>query len=106
MALVKSLLLDSGISLPEAYFKIQNVNVTLPADETKFAEIRVYIYKDAIARQELRSAILTLSYVVSGTDYFTYFDYSTLNELDVNIVSQAYLYLKGLAFYNDAIDML
>jgi len=102
MALQQSLNLSNGISLESAYIRIYNIELLL--NDVKSIKISVTIHKDKSAYDLSKPEVLILSHTCSSTDYNIYFEESILNELNKNIISQSYEYLKNI-IYTTAIDV-
>ena len=100
MALEKEILLDSGILLPNAYIKIDVINM----NHTRWCDIKVNIYKDQASRDdELQPAVNLMHRCID--DYYTYYNLDKLSEEGINTVSQSYEWLKTLDYYANAIDV-
>jgi hypothetical protein len=100
MGLQKDLTLDNGIHLPEAYIRIISCNYICDYH----ASIKVSIYKDYNAYQDGKTSITTLTHVCTD-EFDLYFNLTTLNQQNVNIISQSYKWLKTLKFYKDASEV-
>lgn len=100
MALINGITLDSGITLPNAYIKIEIINMM----NTRWCDISVNIYKDQAARDDELSPVASLVHRCID-DYYEYFNLNKLNELDVNVVSQSYEWLKTLDYYVGSQDI-
>lgn len=102
MGLQKNITLDTGINLPESYMKISSVNYI----NGYHTVISVNIYKDKTARLDGKPEIVKFKHsCVEIEEFNTYFSLDVLNQVDVNILSQSYIWLKTLPFYTDAIDV-
>jgi hypothetical protein len=101
MGLQKNITLDNGINLPEAYMKITSMNIIYKSTVT----ITVNIYKDFDARQANKPSVVAFQHTCRDGDYFTYFVENVLLAAGVSDLSQAYLWLKTLPFYDSAIDI-
>lgn len=99
MAITKDITLASGVELPNAYIKIQVLNMTTDTS----VDVSVDIFKDQSAREDNKIPVVTLRHLCSNT-YDTYFAYDILNQLDINVISQGYEFLKSLPFYEGAVD--
>lgn len=106
MAIQKSLELESGIILPEAYIRIDTFNYISRVNENSRVELSILVYKDLLSRQMNKPEVITLTQVCTGDDFNTYFDLTVLEQPGVNILSQAYNWLKTLDFFKDAIDVI
>jgi len=102
MALQQSLNLSNGISLESAYIRIYNIELLL--NDVNTIKISVTIHKDKSSYDAQKPEVLILSHTCSSSDYNTYFLESILNELNKNIISQSYEYLKDI-IYTTAIDV-
>lgn len=65
MALVKNLALDTGIECPSAYIKVGEVSLSFMQ---KVAQISIYTYKDAIARQQNKSPLSREDIVIANNN--------------------------------------
>lgn len=101
MALVKNEELVTGISLTEGYYRVTAVD--LKAD--KRAEITVSVYKDANVRKAGKLMIEDRVYVVSKTEFDTFFDVMVLDQVGNNPYKVAYEYLKTLPEFSTALNM-
>lgn len=102
MGLQKNITLDNGINLPEAYMKISSCTYI----NGYHTVINVNVYKDKTSRVNNKPEIIKFKHsCVEISDFNQYFSLDVLNELDKNIISQSYLWLKTLSFYSDAIDV-
>lgn len=101
MGLQKDITLDNGINIPEAYMKISSMNIIYKSTIT----ISVNIYKDFAARQADKPCVVVFQHTCRDADYYTYFAENVLLAANVSDLSQAYLWLKTLPFYNSAIDI-
>jgi len=106
MALTKQITLNSGVTLPEAYIKISEISFFNSINLNSYILIRVCIFNSKADRDVKRPEVIQLSYKVTGDDFTQYFDLNVLKQLDKNIVSQGYEYLKTMAFYSDATDVI
>jgi len=118
MALQKSIVLDSGVTLPNGYIKISGINLTYNdsvvilietyMDQQSFLDGKKPVsnsYKTCVDHKEgvVQNGKMTF---VWKNDYTDYFDLSLLNQIDNNVIKQGYIYLKTLSDYADAIDIL
>lgn len=106
MAISKSITLESGIELPNAYIRIDSFNYVNRVNEAPRVELLICIYKDEEARQRNKPEVVCLTALCSGDDFYTYFDLTVLEQLNISMISQAYLWLKTKDFYKDAVDIL
>lgn len=106
MALIKYILLDSGITLPEAYVKIVNVEYSNKVGEPPFAQIKLNIYKDQQARVDERPEVITMEFRCSGNDFDNYLSLSVLDEVDKNLISQCYSWLKTTKLFSGSTDVV
>jgi len=102
MALIKNLTLDNGINLPQAYIKIISCNYI----NGYHVVINVAIYKDKDAR--INKKLEVVKFVHNCTtveEYDEFFSLDVLNQENVNIISQSYLWLKEkISFYSESTD--
>ena len=102
MALQKNITLDNGINIPEAYIKISSCTYI----NGYHCVITINVYLNETARIDNKPEIVKFKHSCSNIEEFEqYFSFEVLNQLDVNIMSQSYLWLKTLNFYSDAIDI-
>ena len=99
MALQKNITLDNGINLPKAYIRIISINFITNAHIV----INVGVYKNKTSRNDKKPEVIKFKHICTN-EYNNYFDLNILNQENVNIVSQSYLWLKTLPFYSDTID--
>jgi len=99
MGLQKSITMDTGIELPEAYIKIVSCEYVVDSN----AIIKVNIYKDYSAYQDGLKEVATFNHNCIG-DFNNYFGIDVLNTENINIISQGYEWLKTLDLYKDAVD--
>jgi hypothetical protein len=122
MALQKNFDLPTGINLPEAYIRISTLGMDLDPSRRKAVSITVQVFADKECRDELKLPVASLAYGCSepeiavdpetgleieptDTTYADYFSTSALSVDGVNIISNAYAFLKGTqALFNDAMD--
>jgi hypothetical protein len=102
MALQQSLTLNNGIILEFSYIRIYNIELNI--SNVKTIKISVTVHKDEASFNDSKPEVLTLSHSCSSSDYEEYFSEIILNQLDKNIISQSYQYLKDL-IYTTAIDV-
>lgn len=100
MALTKNLTLSSGINLPNGYIKIKSVTIINGVK----AEIKVDIYKDQPARNDNKTPVASFSHLCVN-EYYDYYHLDILNQVNINVISQSYEYLKTLPFYSDATNV-
>ena len=101
MALIKNIILDSGIELPEAYIKI--ISVTYIAGY--HVVVHLAIFKDKDARLTDKAEILKNKHnCITIAEFEQFFSIDVLNQENKNILSQAYEWLKTLPIYQDVID--
>jgi len=117
MALQKSMVLDSGITLPNSYTVIKGISLIYG----ERVSISVATYQDRSSFIASKKPVFTSSYICSNHtekipqdgvmvtvwvyDYDEYFGLSVLNQLNHNVIHQGYAYLKTLDDYIDAIDI-
>ncbi len=101
MGLQKSLTLSSGITLPEAYIRIDS----LVMDIGQSVEINVNIYRDKQSCADGKEPVLSLPHICD--DYYSLFTLDIMNIQNVNVLAIAYYFLKNRTrFYYGAIDVL
>ena len=103
MALQCQFEFDNGIILSEAYINLLNVNFD---HLNKFVDANVLIYKDAEAYQNDKTEVVNLQYICRDQVTFdAYFALDVLNQVDVNPISQSYIWLKTFDEFSSAIDV-
>lgn len=102
MGLQQSLTLNNGIILEFSYIRIYNIELNI--SNVKTVKISVTVHKDKPAFDDYKPEVLTLSHACSSSEYEEYFSEIILNQLDKNIISQSYQYLKDI-IYTTAIDV-
>jgi len=106
MALVKHVYLDNGIELPEAYIKIVDVKFRNHPEESPYVEVVVNVYKDQESRNLLRKEVFSMVHICEGIFYDQFFDPSIMAEQGKNVFTQAYEFLKSLAYYVNSTDII
>ena len=101
MGLQKNITLDSGVELTQSYIKINSVYVVFNSSVT----MGVSIYKDFAARQANLPSVVEFKHVCKDADFFTYFAENVLIASGKTTLSQSYIWLKTLPFYENAIDV-
>jgi hypothetical protein len=110
MALVKSHTLDTGITLPEAYFRVSQVEFNLrmgigtDTEPAKKVSVEVEAFADKASRDLGMEPFCSWRYFINQTDFPTYFDYALQDAAGCNMVSLSYDYLKTLAEYSGAVQ--
>ena len=106
MALTNSVSLTNGIVLENAYIKISEIEYSNHSAIDSFAIISVNIYKDKDARDANLPEVIKGEYKVTGDAFTTYLGLNVLNQEGKNLISQGYEYLKTLAYYQGATDVI
>lgn len=106
MALQLDLTLENGINIPEAYIKIVECQYICPLDATKKMRIIINVYKDVDARFSFKPEVVQFIHECLEEEFDTYFDEIVLSQLDTNILTQSYKWLKTLSIYGSAINIL
>lgn len=101
MAITKDLTLSSGVNLPNAYIRISMMTMKVGIS----AEIKAEIYKDQASRIDNKTPVATLSHLCID-NFQTFFNFTVVNQEGVNGISQGYMFLKTLPFYQDATDVM
>lgn len=99
MALVKSIELDNGVSLPSSYSKICRLTHDLLNSSVR---IEVSLFKDQASYEADKPEIGVFNYVVTYTAYDTYFNEPILASAGVTLHTQAEAYLLSLPFFSGA----
>ena len=102
MALQKSIELESGIILLEAYIQIIKVCVDSSNNHIEFC---ISVFKDYNARINNKPEVTSLRLECRGNDYLTYFSDSVLKEIDKSLLSQSYEYLKTQSYFLGAANV-
>ena len=105
MALTKSVTLNTGVELTNAYMKVSEVHLYNHASDSSYVIINVNIFKDQTARESGKPEVLKAQYKVYA-EFQVYFGLNVLSQEGKNSISQGYEYLKTLAFYSDATDVI
>lgn len=106
MALEKSITLECGIVLPNAYVKIQDITVYNKSGDPSYVLMTINIYKDADARHSGLPEVTQMKHKVSGGHYNQYFQLSILKQLDKTVFSQAYAWMKTRSLYSGGINIV
>lgn len=106
MALTKSVTLNNGVELPNAYIKIFRMEYNNHATTPSCTIIYVNIYKDKDARDQFKPEVISYQYCVRNELFEQYFDLNVLSQDGKNMISQAYEYLKTMDFYLDASNVV
>jgi len=105
MGLQNGLTLKGGIELTDSYL---NINYYIVKKKKNILVVYLDAFKDKSSRDADMDTVLDApkKYVISGTDFTTYFADSVLKELDKSIESQIYSYLKALPEYSGFSDII
>ena len=103
MAIQKSYMSKGGVELSEAYHKIDQASITRSVGNGGTANFsfsgNVNIYRDSTARTQGLSPVVNFSFAVTdvgdSTDFTDHFSTGILDSTNVNIVNQAYVYMKS-----------
>jgi len=104
MALIKQIELDNGIILTDAYIKIETFSFYNKSGDNSYALIEVNIFKDQQARLDGKPEVSKFIYKCTDPNFSLYFSLSALNNVDVNMISQSYEWLKTMNTYSGATD--
>jgi hypothetical protein len=102
MALVKSVVLETGIELPAAYYRVTKTEISSEFNQVYFF---VWVYKDEQARTDGKSLIQEIAYAIYSGQFERYFGTAVLNEEGNNPMKSCYEYLKTLPEFAEAIDV-
>ena len=105
MALQKTITLDSGVTIEDAYIKLCEVNYFNKVGEPNIVRLHVTIFKDRAYREANKPEVTKMYYTITGDDYINFFSLSILSQESKNIINQGYEFLKSLVFFADAIDI-
>ena len=86
---------EYGATHTAAYIMVEHID--LIPNEVVNIRIKVFHNADARSKSDVslqKTALLTHSYSVTGTDFNTFFADTVLDDEDKNIVKQSYAYLK------------
>lgn len=106
MALTKQITLNSGVTLTNAYIKISEMSYVNSINLNSHVLIKVCIFNSEADRNFKRPEVIQLNYKVTGNDFNQYFTLNVLKQLDKNIISQGYEFLKTISYYSDATDVI
>ena len=106
MALTKTIILNNGVELTNAYIKISKIEYDNHSTYSSTAIIHINIFKDKNARDTRKPEVTKCVYKVGGDIFTTYFSLNVLSQDGINIISQAYEYLKTLNYFENAIDII
>ena len=87
---------EYGATHTAAYIMVEHID--LIPNEVVNIRIKVFHNADARSKSDVslqKTALLTHSYSVTGTDFNTFFADTVLDDEDKNIVKQSYAYLKA-----------
>jgi len=104
MALIKQIELENGIILSEAYIKIETFKFYNKAGDNSYAKIEVNIFKDQQARLDGKPEVAKFIYKCTDPNFSLFFSLSILNNVDNNMISQSYEWLKTMNTYSGSID--
>jgi hypothetical protein len=105
MAFQKRIELDNGIVLENAYIKISSLCFYNKVNDDSYVTVDVNIFKDQQARLDGKPEVTKYTYKCSGTYFTQYFSLSVLNAENVNMISQAYAWMKTMTLYSGATDI-
>jgi hypothetical protein len=100
MALQMAYNLESGISLPFAYFKIIYAEANFVISKLRLS---LAVYKDESSRTAEKPEVITITFEASGTNYNTFFSEEIL--ATKSFLTASYDYLKSLPFFSEAISL-
>ena len=96
MATENALITMHGISLPKAYYRLQNLQTNRTS-----VEINFNIYCDKQSYDDGKPRIDRVFFTLTGEDFDTWFGIDVLDG-DTNPIKQAYLYLHSLEGFEEA----
>jgi hypothetical protein len=102
MAFKKFKEMQSGIILPDAYYKIAKVEIDIIA---KRIEIIVNIYKDQESRNANYLPVESLSFAVYESDFNVLFNITEMDKSGINIIKQGYVFLRQQPEFETAINV-
>lgn len=102
MALQMDKKLDSGIDLPDAYYKIIMIDYRPILNETY---ITLHMYKDDTARITNKPPVDDVVYSITGAEFSNIFNIDNMNAAGNNILKLSYDYLKTLPEFSGSIDV-
>jgi len=97
MAIQKTVTLANDVVLTDAYHRIESIHYSNSESATK---IRLEIFKDASASAAAKPAVDAVDIAVIDASFETYFGITVLDEVNKNVVKQAYEYIKTLTDVN------
>jgi len=106
MALQKSLTLENGVILNEAYIKISTFLFYNKTNESSYVEVRANVFKDQQARIDGKPEVISFVHKCTNPNFNEYFSLTVLNDENKNMISQAYAWMKTMTAYSGSIDMI
>jgi hypothetical protein len=106
MGLQKQIELESGVILPEAYAKVSTFYFYNTSSDNSYVNIEVNIFKDKAARDSGKPEVAKFIHKCNDPNFTEYFSLSVLNGIDVNMISQAYEWMKTMSIYSGSIDIV
>lgn len=103
MAFKQNKSLPSGIVLTEAYFKIAKVDLDVI---NKRLEVTINIYKDQECRNNDMLPVESSLFAAYEQDFEELFNIAEIDKQDVNVIKQAYKFLRKQSDFAEAIDVL
>ena len=105
MALQKYIELDSGVILENAYIRISTIYFYNRIGDNSYVQIDVTVHKDLQARLDEKPEVTKFTYKCAEPAFTNYFSLTALNVANVNLISQAYNWLKTMSLYSVAVDI-
>jgi hypothetical protein len=105
MALQKTITLENGVELAEAYIRINSVLMSNGTDISVLPFINLSIYKDATARQDGVDPVVTKTIPVEMAVYMEYFGSDVLDQSGVNPIVKGYEFLKVTTDFSDSLNV-
>jgi len=94
--------LESGMIISQGYFRVEGIDFN---PVRGFASAELSIYKDKASMLADLPVVTTFRYDVKGDNFVSYFGFGKLNELNMNVTSQFYMYLKTLSEFTNVVDI-
>jgi len=104
MALLKKINTLDNTGVYAEYWRVTSIDLDY---NKKSATIFIDGYYNQNARVDGKNPLLNREYVVNQYDFISYFSADVLNQVNVNTVSQSYLFVKSLSGseFVDALDI-
>lgn len=102
MALQDNIILDSGVVLSSGYITVSKAQIDYVLS---IATIDVTIHKDVTAYNAEKQEVISRTHSCANPDFTTYFAESVLDDTGKTPLTQAYVWIKTLSIYENAIEV-